>query len=83
MIEYWVDKSNLAINLAVNENKISIWVSYSMTHITPITALIFTFFSILVFFGTERPGNMLETYYRHQIIPIILSITFVFMVAII
>ena len=67
----------------IEQNKVSIWTSFALTHMSPIIPIIFTVFAFLVLFGTERPGNMLETYFRHQIIPIILTITFVFMVTII
>lgn len=82
-IAYKVEEQNSALSFQINNIEISIWLSYEKVTISPITAFIFAFYALLVFFGTQRPGNILNTYFRHHIIPIILSTSFIFMVSIV
>ena len=82
-VSFLVDDQNAAISLISKNHEISLWLSYSVTNVSPEVTLIFTIYGLPVFFGTQRPGKIIDTYYRHQIIPIILSISFVFMVSIV
>jgi hypothetical protein len=65
----------------VSEHKLQLWLEYKVEKTNPLTTIVFALYSWLISYLVKRPGSILDTYHKHSIIPIILSIIFLFMVS--